>query len=39
MRTTSYSDLSKSLAATLDRVTQDHEPVVIPVTVESPQQC
>ncbi len=29
MRTTSFSDLRKNLAATLDRVTQDHEPVVI----------
>jgi len=29
MRTTSYSDLRKNLAATLDRVTDDHEPVVI----------
>jgi antitoxin YefM len=29
MRTTSYSDLRKNLAATLDRVTEDHEPVVI----------
>jgi antitoxin YefM len=29
MRTTSYSDLRKNLAATLERVTQDHEPVVI----------
>ncbi len=26
MRTTSYSDLRKNLAATLDRVTEDHEP-------------
>ena len=29
MRTTSYSDLRKTLAATLDSVTNDHEPVVI----------
>lgn len=29
MRTTSYSELRKHLAATLDRVTEDHEPVVI----------
>jgi antitoxin YefM len=29
MRSTSYSDLRKNLAATLDRVTADHEPVVI----------
>ncbi|MGD9658474.1 MAG: type II toxin-antitoxin system Phd/YefM family antitoxin [Methylocystis sp.] len=29
MRTTSYSDLRKNLAATLDRVTEDHEPIVI----------
>lgn len=29
MRTTSYSDLRKNLAATLDRVTEDHEPVVV----------
>ena len=29
MRTTSYSDLRKNLAATLDRVTEDHQPVVI----------
>ncbi|WP_363349351.1 type II toxin-antitoxin system prevent-host-death family antitoxin [Methylocystis echinoides] len=29
MRTTSFSDLRKNLAATLDRVTEDHEPVVI----------
>ncbi len=29
MRTTSYSELRKTLAATLDRVTQDHEPVII----------
>ncbi|MFA6206606.1 MAG: type II toxin-antitoxin system prevent-host-death family antitoxin [Methylocystis sp.] len=29
MRTTSYSDLRKNLASTLDRVTEDHEPVVI----------
>lgn len=29
MRTTSYSELRKNLAATLDRVTEDHEPVVI----------
>lgn len=29
MRTTSYSDLRKHLAETLDRVTEDHEPVVI----------
>ncbi len=29
MRTKSYSELRKTLADTLDRVTQDHEPVVI----------
>ena len=29
MRTTSYSELRKTLAATLDSVTLDHEPVVI----------
>lgn len=29
MRTTSVTDLRKNLAATLDRVTEDHEPVVI----------
>ena len=29
MRTTSYSDLRKNLAATLDRVDRDHEPVMI----------
>ena len=29
MRTTSYSELRKTLAATLDKVTNDHEPVVI----------
>jgi antitoxin YefM len=29
MRSTSYSELRKNLAATLDRVTADHEPVVI----------
>jgi antitoxin YefM len=29
MRATSYSDLRKNLAATLDRVSEDHEPVVI----------
>jgi antitoxin YefM len=29
MRTTSYSELRKTLAATLDRVHADHEPVVI----------
>ncbi|GLI94184.1 type II toxin-antitoxin system Phd/YefM family antitoxin [Methylocystis echinoides] len=29
MRTTSFTDLRKNLAATLDRVTEDHEPVVI----------
>ncbi|MFO1124433.1 MAG: type II toxin-antitoxin system prevent-host-death family antitoxin [Methylocystis sp.] len=29
MRTTSYSDLRKNLASTLDRVTEDHEPIVI----------
>lgn len=29
MRTTSYSDLRKTLAATLDSVTNDHEPVII----------
>lgn len=29
MRTTSYSELRKTLAATLDSVTLDHEPVII----------
>ena len=29
MRSTSYSDLRKNLAATLDSVTADHEPVLI----------
>lgn len=29
MRTISYSDLRKNLAATLDRMTEDHVPVVI----------
>ena len=29
MQTTSYSALRKNLAATLDRVTADHEPVII----------
>ncbi len=29
MRTTSYSELRKTLAATLDSVTADHEPVII----------
>lgn len=29
MRTTSYSELRKTLAATLDKVTNDHEPVII----------
>jgi antitoxin YefM len=29
MRTKSYSDLRRNLAATLDSVTDDHEPVVI----------
>lgn len=29
MRTTSYSDLRKNLAAMLDSVSDDHEPVVI----------
>ena len=29
MRTTSYSELRKNLAAMLDRVNADHEPVVI----------
>jgi len=29
MSTTSYSDLRKNLAATLDRVSEDPEPVVI----------
>jgi antitoxin YefM len=29
MRTTSYSELRKTLAAQLDRVTDDHEPVII----------
>jgi antitoxin YefM len=29
MRTTSYSELRKNLAAAIDRVNTDHEPVVI----------
>jgi antitoxin YefM len=29
MRTTSYSDLRKNLASTLDQVTEDHEAVLI----------
>lgn len=29
MQTTSYSDLRKNLAAMLDRVNTDHEPVII----------
>lgn len=29
MRTTSYSDFRKNLAATIERVNADHEPVVI----------
>lgn len=29
MRTTSYSDLRKNLAATIDAVTNDHEPIII----------
>jgi antitoxin YefM len=29
MKVTSYSDLRKNLAATIDRVNADHEPVVI----------
>jgi antitoxin YefM len=29
MRTTSYSDLRKNLAAAIDRVNSDHEPVII----------
>jgi antitoxin YefM len=29
MRATSYTDLRKNLAATLDSVTADHEPVII----------
>ena len=29
MRTTSYSDLRRNLAATLDSVTDDHTPVII----------
>jgi antitoxin YefM len=29
MRTTSYSDLRKTLAAQIDRVNADHEPLVI----------
>ncbi|BCH14518.1 MAG: type II toxin-antitoxin system prevent-host-death family antitoxin [Mesorhizobium sp.] len=29
MRTTSYSDLRRNLAAMIDRVNADHEPVVI----------
>jgi antitoxin YefM len=29
MRTTSYSDLRKNLAALIDRVSADHEPILI----------
>lgn len=29
MNTTSYSELRQNLAATLDRVTQDHTPIII----------
>ena len=29
MRTTSYSELRKNLAATIDQVNDDHEPVII----------
>jgi antitoxin YefM len=29
MKTTSYSDLRRNLAATIDKVTADHEPIVI----------
>ncbi len=29
MRTTSYTELRKNLASTLDRVTEDREPVII----------
>lgn len=29
MRTTSYSQLRKNLASTLDQVAQDHEPVIV----------
>jgi len=29
MRTTSYNDLRRNLATTLDRVVEDHEPVII----------
>ena len=29
MRTASYSELRKTLAATLDRVAADHEPVIV----------
>lgn len=29
MKTTSYSDLRKNLAATLDSVTDEHEPVIV----------
>jgi antitoxin YefM len=29
MRTTSYSDLRKNLASTIDQVNADHEPVII----------
>jgi len=29
MRTTSYSDFRRNLAETLDRVTEDHDPVII----------
>jgi antitoxin YefM len=29
MKTTSYSDLRRNLAATIDKVTADHEPIII----------
>lgn len=29
MRTTSYTELRKNLAATIDRVTSDHAPIII----------
>ena len=39
MRTTSYSDLRRNLAATLDSVSADHEPVVITRTGASLPPC
>ena len=39
MRTTSYSDLRRNLAATLDAVTADHEPVIITRDRGKPPPC